>query len=305
MNENTIITVGISPSWDIACSARAFVWGRHQAIERQTMTPAGKALNVSRALDLLGRRSIAAGLWGREDLAMALGQLRATPLIEPKLTAVPGQTRRNITLIDTGRGREMHLRSPNPLAGPQNLRRLTRDLAAIVGEGVLCVFAGAVPDSVVDEFVRMVRSCRAKGARIVVDTSGAALRAAVEEGGLWMIKPNVEELAELVGRRIGDRPEAIGRAARSLTDRVELVVVSRGARGAMVVTQEFEVTQTAPKIRTVRHTVGCGDFLLAGFLDGYLSACARFDLGRPDRSAIRKGLGRGIRLASAHAAGRR
>jgi 1-phosphofructokinase family hexose kinase len=302
MSEQIIITVGISPSWDIVCFAADYQWGRHQVIERQTVTPAGKALNVSRALGALGRRSIAAGLWGQDDLPTA--SLRDCPKIEPRFTAVSGQARRNITLIDTKRRREMHLRSPNPLATLQNLRRLTRDLAKLANPRTICVFSGAVPDEAVEEFVRMVRVCRAKGGRIVVDTSGSALSAIVDAGGLWAIKPNLEELAGLLGRSIADRPEEIIRAARTLADRVDLVLVSRGRRGAIAVTADDAIARAAAKIQAVCHTVGCGDSLLAGFLDGYLSVCPEIKPGRPNRSAIRKGLVRGVRLATNRAGGK-
>jgi 1-phosphofructokinase family hexose kinase len=304
MAEFTIITVGISPSWDIACFAADYQWGRHQVIERQTVTPAGKALNVSRALGELGRKSIAAGLWGQDDLPMALASLRSAPKIVSRFTAVPGQTRRNITLIDTGRCREMHLRSPNPLATPQNLRRLTRDLAAMAGPRTICVFAGAVPDEAVEDFVRMVRACRAKGARIVVDTSGPALAAVVDAGGLWAIKPNVEELTELLKQPIDDQPCEIRTAARKLTDMIDIVLVSRGQHGAIALTDLSETIQRAPKVQAVCHTVGCGDTLLAGFLDGFLSAGSVDQTGQPNRAAIRKGLSRGVRLATKRAAGR-
>jgi 1-phosphofructokinase len=305
MNDHSIITIGISPSWDIACFAADYQWGRHQVIERQTVTPAGKALNVSRALSELGRRSIAAGLWGKDDLSTALAGLRVAPKVEPRFTAAPGQTRRNITLIDTQRRREMHLRSPNPLATPQNLRRLTRDLAKLANPGTICVFSGAVPDEVVEDFVRMVRTCRAKGARIAVDTSGLALSAIVDAGGLWAIKPNVEELAGLLGQSITDPPEDIISAARTLTDRVDLVLVSQGCRGALAVTADYAIARAAAKIPAVCHTVGCGDFLLAGFLDGFLSAGSADWFGVPNRGAVRKGLSRGVTLATNRAAGRR
>ncbi len=302
MIQHTIITIGISPSWDIACFAPEFEWGRHQTIERQTATPAGKALNVSRALAGLGRRSIAAGLWGKDDLPSALASLRAWPKIEPRFTAVPGQVRRNITLIDTTRNREMHLRSPNPLATSNNLRRLTRELDAMVNEQTICVFSGAVPDDVVGEFIRMIRTCANRGALLVADTSGPALDAAIDEG-LWIIKPNVEELAELLKQPIVDQPIEIRTAARKLTDCVDIVLVSRGSHGAIAVTDLSQTIQRAPKIQKGSHTVGCGDYLLAGFLDGYLSVCPEVDLGCPKPAAIRKGLSRGVRLATNRAAG--
>ena len=62
-----IITVGLAPAWDIQCRGQGLDWGCHAQIDEQDVRPAGKALNVSRALAWLGRSSVAAGLWGRED----------------------------------------------------------------------------------------------------------------------------------------------------------------------------------------------------------------------------------------------
>ena len=59
----SIITVGLSPAWDITCRGKNLNWGGHENIDEQTITPAGKALNVSKALAWMGRESIAAGLW--------------------------------------------------------------------------------------------------------------------------------------------------------------------------------------------------------------------------------------------------
>src|SRR5512133_2094836 len=101
----------------------------------------------------------------------------------------------------------------------------------------------------------MVRACRAKGAKIVVDSYGPGLSAIVHLGGLWAIKPNVEELAELLGRSIGDRPEEIIRAARTLTDRVDLILVSRGRHGVIAVTADYVIARAAAKIPAVCHTV--------------------------------------------------
>ena len=112
--------------------------------------------------------------------------------------------------------------------------------------------------------------CRDRGAKIVVDTSGQALKQIVGLGGIWLIKPNVEELCELLGKAVEDSTLAIAAAGRKLCDKSEIVLVSRGAKGALLVTDDKALNaQCAGGKEALGGTVGCGDYLLAGFLDGF------------------------------------
>ncbi len=161
-----IVTIGLAPAWDISCRGRDLDWGRHASIDEQVVRPAGKALNVSYALAWMGRGSVAAGLWGREDLGemqraverdaqvkkgcqtrdSAFGDSNPPyGRIDVRMTAVEGRTRQNITVVDTLHHREMHLRRASELASQQNLRQLNDDLQKLVHEGDVCVFAGAMP----------------------------------------------------------------------------------------------------------------------------------------------------------------
>ncbi|MEK7992349.1 MAG: PfkB family carbohydrate kinase [Planctomycetota bacterium] len=266
--ETTIITVGLTPAWDITCRGRNLRWGAHQCIEQQTIRPAGKALNVSKALAWLGRESVAAGLWGRSDYRQMLAAARsAWPLIKVRMTAVAGDTRRNVTVVDAANGKEMHLRDRSPLASAKALKRLQADLEKIVRRGSLCVFAGTMPeDKPTDGAVRIIKSCASRGAMIVLDTSGPALRQIVDTGAAWLIKPNVEELCELSGRKIKDEPASLAAAASRLLDRVEMILISRGAKGGLLVTGQGVWQARCVGRGRVLSTVGCGDYLLAGFL---------------------------------------
>jgi 1-phosphofructokinase len=267
----SIITVGLSPAWDITCRGRNIDWGRHECIDEQTIRPAGKALNVSKALAWMGQRNVAAGLWGREDYPQMLTSIRASwPLIDVKLTCVAGGTRQNVTIVDTTNSREMHLRNKNPLASPKALKKLQADLETIVQRDSFCVFAGTMPDAgYLDEVVRIIKSCADQGARIVLDTSGRPLRRIVDTGAVWLIKPNVSELCELLGQEIQDSPARLTTAGRKLLDRVEIVLISRGRKGSLVVTRQGAWQGRCVGRGRVLSTVGCGDYLLAGFLKGF------------------------------------
>lgn len=289
-----IITVGISPAWDVTCLGKGLDWGRHAIIDEQVVRPAGKAMNVSFALAWMGCSSVAAGLWGCEDheqMTAAVSGLGG--LIEPRMTVVEGRTRRNICVVDIAAHREMHLRDPRSLASIGNLKKLGDDLRELTRPGDLCVFSGAMPaGELLVPTVDLVRTCKRCGARIVIDTYGPVFKAIVDARLAWLISPNVEELRELVGSEVEDSPAALVEAARGLLDKVEMVRIGRGERGAALVTKSGAWTGCATERNPALSTVGCGDYLLAGFLAGLR------ETGDP-----RAGLAQGIKAATARAWG--
>ena len=297
MEKLPIITVGLCPCWDITCQADDLHWGDHKKMSSQTQVPAGKALNICRALVWLNTESIATGLWGRDDYPAMLRAIE--PLkkyIKIKFTQTLGQTRRNITIVDTTKKREMHLRAESKLASAESMEQLSYDLKKIVPDKVtdsICVFAGAMPDkNFLDETLKIIETAKDAGCKIVIDTSGRSLRSIVARGGIYMIKPNVEELSELLNKKIADEPDAIITAAKGLLDNVEIIIVSRGPRGAVAITKDLclQGCYLGEKIE-VNNTVACGDFLLAGVLSV---------LGKKNLTTA---LEVGIKAASARAAG--
>jgi 1-phosphofructokinase len=288
------VTVGLAPAWDISCRGRDFDWGRHAEMDEQVVRPAGKALNVSYALAWMGLPSVAAGLWGRDDyeqMQRALSQFGG--LVEVEMTTAEGTTRQNVTVVETRRHREMHLRCKSNLATERSLHRLNVDLSGLIQPGDTCVFAGAMPeDNSLDASLDLVWTCRLSGAQVAVDTHGPALKALVEAGLPWLIAPNVAELRDLLGSEVEDTPARLAEAGRSLLDRVEMALISRGGKGALLVTKDGAWTGCSRTQDEALSTVGCGDYLLAGFLAGLQEtgdACAA--------------LGRGVKAATARAWG--
>jgi len=289
-----IVTIGLCPSWDTTCRFDGIDWGQHKTVSSAGSRPAGKALNISQALAWMGEENIAAGLWGRDDYQQMLKAMRSLGgMVKVKMTAVDGGTRRNITIVDTVNDREMHLRNRSELTSKKALRKLEADLGVIVHKGSVCVFAGMMPeDEFVGDVVRIIKLCRERGAKTVVDTYGNALKRILETSAAWLIKPNVEELRELLGEQVIDSPEGLVRAGRKLLDKVEIVVISRGRKGGVVVTKKGAWQGRCIGSGRVLSTVGCGDYLLGGFLKGL-----------KDKSDAGSALGTAIKVATAKAWG--
>ncbi len=80
-----IVTVGLCPSWDTVCRFDGIEWGEHKLAGSSSCRPAGKALNISRALAWMGEENTAAGLWGRDDyeqMRKAMRELRGPAPLE-------------------------------------------------------------------------------------------------------------------------------------------------------------------------------------------------------------------------------
>lgn len=293
--EDKIITIGLSPAWDRTIEIHDIHWNQHKNILSQKISPAGKALNINKALAWLGEQSTAAGLWGDEDFQQMKKFCRVgfsprakNARINIRLTKVPGQTRQNITIVDTKNKRQMHLRSKSTLANAHSLKLLKKELQKIIKKNSFAVFAGAMPN----EAIELVEFAKKKAAAVIVDTSGPVLKKIVAKGGLLLIKPNIEELSELVGRKIKNEERDIISAAKKLLTKVKFILVSRGEKGAMLICDEYVLSaKYTGKKYPVYNTVACGDYLLAGFISCF---CPRID-------CAKRALEYGIKAATAKA----
>lgn len=276
--KHKIITIGLAPAWDKTIELSEINWNEHKVISSQKICPAGKALNINKALAWMGIKSTAAGLWGSDDFAQMEKKCRVgfsprgnSAKINICLTKVPGRTRENITIVDIKNKRQMHLRSQSTLANPKSIKSLKSDLQKIIGKNSFAVFAGAMPDNAIE----LIELAKKKNANVVVDTSGSALKKIVAKGGLFLIKPNIEELGEIIGRKIKNDEKEIISASKKLLNKSKMILVSRGEKGAILlvspaITMAGSVVAISAKYTgkkyPVYNTVACGDYLLAGFL---------------------------------------
>jgi 1-phosphofructokinase family hexose kinase len=269
MNAQKIITVGFNPVWDKTCYVDGLEWGDHKIMASQTLMPAGKSLNINKALAWMSVSSTAAGLWGiadHSDMTEVLSEYK--DYIKPAFTVVKGRTRQNVTVVDTRQNREIHLRSSETLVTPVALTQLVHDLLKQLNSKASIIFAGSMPEGPLqDECVSIVTKAGSRCSRLIVDTSGSALKKIVNNGNISIIKPNLEELSELLDESIDNDAVKVATAARCLCDQIEVVIVSLGQQGAVAVTKDTTVyCRLKNHHHQVVNTVGCGDYLLAGYV---------------------------------------
>ncbi|MBQ1017642.1 1-phosphofructokinase [Micromonospora sp. D93] len=258
-----IVTVTLNPSLDRAVEVDSLTRGEVIRAATAHLDPGGKGVNVSRALLANGVPSVAVLPSGGDEGNQLIRLLKAEG-VEVLAVSISGRTRSNITLAEPD-GTVTKINEPGPaMCGAEFDEVIDRVLARASGADwvVLC---GSVPPGLpADAYAQLCRKLRAAGVRVAVDTSGPALREAALAGAT-LLKPNRDELAEVVGTPLKDLGDVVDAAQCLRAWGAGTVVASLGADGAVLVDAEGVRTGTCPVARP-RSAVGAGDALLAGFL---------------------------------------
>jgi 1-phosphofructokinase len=271
-----IVTVTPNPSLDRTIElAGELQRGAVQRATRSTAEPGGKGVNVSRVVVASGGDTVAV-LPGDELDPVLLGL--ATRGIPTAALPIGAPLRSNVTVTEpTGTTTKLNEPGPSLDGRLEDLATLVADTAGATATGPAArwvVLAGSLPPGLPDDalavLVRAVRQRHGDAVRIAVDSSGLPFTALLQSGErIDLVKPNAEELAEVVG---GDPDEferdvdAAVTAAQRLRDKnVGSVLLTLGSAGAVLVTEDGSYAAAAPRI-VARSTVGAGDSSLAGYL---------------------------------------
>jgi 6-phosphofructokinase 2 len=180
---------------------------------------------------------------------------------------VPGsqETRENMIVIDESNNSQYRFGMPMTSLTEIEWRQFLMHLENLENIEYLIISGSLPPEFPLTIFSKIAEIAKSKNARLIVDTKGGALLSALE-CGLYLIKPNLGELSSLVGKEKLHVHE-IKNEARTLIDRYncQVVVVSMGSEGAMLVTSDFAKAIKPPLVQR-RSTVGAGDSMVAGIV---------------------------------------
>lgn len=262
-----VLTVTLNPALDLTVQLPALRLGEVNRSDNLQVHAAGKGLNVAQVLADLGHQLTVTGFLGEAN-AQPFEQLFAARGFADEFVRVAGETRSNIKLAEAD-GRITDINGPGLEVGAAQREELLARLERLVPGHELVVVAGSLPRGVeVPWFVELLQRLARLGARVALDTSGAALREGLALSP-WLIKPNEEELAQARDLDPADA-QALADEARRLNTRIEHVVMSQGAAGVSWFSPAAAWHAQPPKVRVVS-TVGAGDSLLAGMLHGVLA----------------------------------
>lgn len=289
----TVVTLTMHTAVDRLIEVSDLHIGGHQRGRTLARVPAGKGVNVARALAILGVPSIATGFVGRDEMTMYEDSFGET-LVKPQFLSIAGRTRENLTLLDRETHVETHVRDVGPTPTDGDMTRLGNKMRVLTRSGGLVVIGGSTPPNIEParaiEFVDMAVK---KGAHVAVDLPGDLLHA-LRDRHLWLVKPNREEFTAMV--RAGEPEEEetavkggqitaetdedaddllsddeLVDAGRALTKHFRVLIVTCGAdAGYLFSGSEVLLGQVHLDEERIKSTVGCGDALMGGFIAAQL-----------------------------------
>lgn len=271
-----IVTLTINPAVDISWEVEDVVPTRKLRSSGGVVYPGGGGINVSRVISVLGGESKAiftrAGIVGT-----LLTELLDDFAIDRRVIRVHGATRLSATLFECSTGDEYRVTPPGPELSEAEWQAFIDAVAETECEYLIC--SGSVPEGVPNDiYARIAATAKARGIKVVLDTSGRPLIEALKEG-VYLVKPNLRELEHLVGRK-APTPEKQEEVARQIVDegRADVVALTLGRKGALLVWKGGVKRLSSPDVER-KSAVGAGSSFVAGLV-------LKLSQGRPLEDAL-------------------
>jgi 6-phosphofructokinase 2 len=261
-----IVTLTMNPALDITTAADQVRPTHKIRCHGVRYDPGGGGINVARIARVLGESAAAVFPAGGTagDMIVSLLATARVPLYRVRIA---GSTRESFTVNEHCSGKQYRFVLPGPQLTFAERARCLDELRRVAGSARFVVASGSLPPGVPADFHQSVADmCRDIGVRLILDTSGGGLQHITS--GVFLLKPSVRELRECVGRDLVTEHEQVA-AARELIERglAEIIIVSRGADGALLVTAEGSQRFSAIKMRS-GSGVGAGDAMVAAVTVG-------------------------------------
>jgi 6-phosphofructokinase 2 len=282
-----IVTLTINPAIDIFVNVGRIEPTRKLRCSPPKRDPGGGGINVARVAHRLGGDVTAIYPIGGQ-IGKLLQRLVERENIASLITPSHVETRENLTAYERATGEQYRFVLPGSALHRAEWEAMLDRLASLPERPKFVVASGSVPPGVPDDFfARVVRQAKALGAKTVIDTSGAALAAVLDEG-VTVLKPNLIELVEFMAAPLDSDEDCIAACRKLAADgRAEMVALTLGEYGALLVTAERAWRALPLEIEMVS-TVGAGD----SFLGGLVAALA-------DGKALEEALRLAVAAASA------
>lgn len=260
---NQIVTLTVNPSLDKSTHFSGLIAEQKIRCATPRYDAGGGGINVSKAIMKLGAGSLCIYTSGGSS-GERLEELVRKEGIESKVIATKNWTRENFIAFETQTQAQYRFSFPGNEINDEEQRVLIETIQQLKADYL--VISGSLNEGLPKDFYKIIAETAKKlGTKVVVDTSGEPLQKVLEIG-VYLIKPNIGELAKLIGVERLELPD-VEKAAMNLVSKglSEIVVVSLGADGAVLVSKNETHFINAPKVEK-KSTVGAGDSMVGGMV---------------------------------------
>ena len=279
------VTLTPNPALDISTAVERVMPTHKMRCVAPRYDPGGGGINVARVIRRLGGEVTA--IYPRGGLTGQLfDRLVDGENIARRTSDIAGETRQDFAVHEDASGLQFRFVLPGPVLAEHEWRACLDTLATCPGHADFVVASGSLPPGApLDFYGRASRIVTSGGGKFLVDTSGPALKAALVDG-VWLAKPSLRELCDVVGESLEDEADWVGACAGLVKDRrAEIVALTLGHRGALLVARDCALRAEPPPITPIS-SVGAGDSFLGAMVWGL---AAGYDLA----AALRLGVAAG------------
>lgn len=263
MKAQQIVTLTINPSLDKSTHFTGLIAEQKIRCEKPRYDAGGGGINVSKAISKLGGKSNCIFTSGGSSGEM-LEELIAKEKLDSNVIKTKNWTRENFIAFENKTKAQYRFGFPGNEFSEDEKDKILQTIKELKTDYL--VISGSLNEGVATDFYQKIaKIAKESSIKVIVDTSGEALQKVLETG-VYLIKPNIGELAKLIGVGHLELPE-VEKAAKKLIDNksAEIVVVSLGADGAILVTKKETHLVKAPKVEK-KSTVGAGDSMVGGMV---------------------------------------
>jgi 1-phosphofructokinase family hexose kinase len=268
-----VLTVTLNPSIDRTLFVDRIKTCDTNRVKLSQTDAGGKGINVARVLAALGTKVTATGFLGGRNGHLVRGVLTEEG-VDCDFVRVDEETRVNISIEeDAQHCPPTTFNEPGPNINDEEWERLVHRVKSAAGHFQWITFGGSLPPGVPkDAYSQLVDIAQKEGAKAVLDADAEVLSLALNQHP-YMIKPNVKEAERLLQKELPDEAACMS-AAKELNNKgIPLVVLSRGAEGAIIVSGGVAYRAIPPKIEA-KSTIGSGDSMIAGILYSLIQNCS-------------------------------
>lgn len=262
--KSSILTITINPSVDKSSSVKKIMPEQKLRCASPVYEPGGGGINISRALKRLGTEAETVFLSGGRT-GNLLEELLSKEKLNTNVFSVEGETRENFIVVDSSNQQQYRFGMEGKAISEEEQTNFLKFLEQIETPDFV-VISGSLPPNVSTDYLRkLIKYFKQKSSKVIVDTSGKSFQEAANEG-VYLLKPNIGELASLTGKSDLDSASMQEAADQLISEKkAEIVVVSLGGKGAFLCSEKEKIWVQAPLIK-VRSTVGAGDSMVAGMV---------------------------------------
>ena len=279
----SVVTLTLNPAIDQTAAIPNFKAGAVNRVIWEQSDPGGKGVNVASFLSDFGIAVTVSGFLGKENAELFQTWFDRKHITN-QFVPIAGRTRTNVKIIDDAQNQVTDINFPGQPPTAEDIADLHRVMDELAIAHDWFVLSGSLPAQVEpDIYAKLTQRLKAQGKKVVLDASGESLRQALAQPAQPalpdLIKPNLEELQEGLGRSLTSHAEIVQAARQLIKQGIGCVVVSMGAEGAIFVDPDAALWACPPPVEVIS-TVGAGDAMVAGFVAGKLRQFSFADCAR-------------------------